>query len=497
MKVVNVEVPVRVFHKGEPVADLTKEDFQLFEGKKPQAISSFKVVKNRVNETSTGARYLVLVFRVSDYNKQFKEGVKYLFDQVLTEHDQLLVFVNSRSLTINDLKDKAAVHRQLDQLLKEQGQLARGNMAAYFKRIEQEVEISRFRVMLRSQQDPFRFVQDFLKKYMRVWKEYKTNYLIPDIDSFYYFAKHLEGIKKEKWVINFYQMDMFPDIALTGQVRREIKNMIGQYLSSTDSTQISYGRILQNLVNEIDRALTVSEDFPTSDISKLFYKADAVFHSLFMRSHFGAVSKDLQYRSVSTDIENIFREITKLTGGTLVVSDNLVEALETIGKKENVCYLLTYAPPDPQQIGKIEVKTSNKKYTVRYDDNMRADYITAYLEHKKAQEQPKPKPQAKTPDIVVKDLSFKKKKLVVSVSDFLIKNTTKGMMGSVGIHICIKNSSGQKIFDQGKPLGTKKDLITISIPFPQMTPGEYDITIDVKDFFTGKTAQDSLHTRVK
>ena len=33
VQVINIEVPVRVYHKGEPVLNLTREDFKLFEGK--------------------------------------------------------------------------------------------------------------------------------------------------------------------------------------------------------------------------------------------------------------------------------------------------------------------------------------------------------------------------------------------------------------------------------------------------------------------------------
>ena len=38
VEVVQVEVPVRVFLKGHPISDLSKEDFTLYEGKKRQSI---------------------------------------------------------------------------------------------------------------------------------------------------------------------------------------------------------------------------------------------------------------------------------------------------------------------------------------------------------------------------------------------------------------------------------------------------------------------------
>ena len=45
VEVVNIEVPVRVFLDGAPVAVLTRDDFQLFEGKEKQTINGFYVRK--------------------------------------------------------------------------------------------------------------------------------------------------------------------------------------------------------------------------------------------------------------------------------------------------------------------------------------------------------------------------------------------------------------------------------------------------------------------
>ncbi|MCK4761143.1 MAG: hypothetical protein KAW12_03020 [Candidatus Aminicenantes bacterium] len=493
VQVVNVEVPVRVFYKKQPVDNLTKENFKLYEGKKQQTITSFKIVRNKIKpgELSTAAvpgRYFVLVFRVTQYNEQFRDGIKYIFDNVLTENDRLMIFANNKSLLIDRIGDKANSLSRVNDLVQEQAHSSRAQLISYLQRLEQEVAKTKFKLALRGRQPNSRHIQDFLKKFLRAWKEYKKRQLMPNMDKFYYFAKHLEGIKLEKWVINFYQVELFPNIAMTGEMRRSINRIVGTLLAGT-SEDIAHGRIIRNQLNEIDKEMSVAIDFPAEDISKLFYKVDAVFHSIFMRSMVGVVSQDVEYRRVATDLENCLRGITRATGGTLVASNNIKEAVDGIGAKENICYLLTYAPSKPKKIGKIKIKVSGgKKYKVRYDDNMRADYIKEYMGQKETKTQ--------TSTIQITKLAYDNQKLHIGVDSFVISKTGKGPQGRVGIHITITNAQGTKIYDTGKPLTTKQNTIAVSIPF-KLSRGKYDIVVDVKDFFTGKVAKKFIQTRVR
>ena len=151
--------------------------------------------------------------------------------------------------------------------------------------------------------------------------------------------------------------------------------------------------------------------------------------------------------------------------------------------------MLTYAPKNPEKLGKIKIKTNNKKYKVVYDDNMREDYIkTHFSEIEK---------KNKIPAIHLKALNLEEKKLSVSIVDFLLKKTEKGTVGKIGIHVCIKDSEGKKVFDKGKTLTTNKNIVRISIPFKSLKKGTYDIIVDIKDFLTGKTEQKFIREDVR
>ena len=516
VKVVNIEVPVRIFYKGKPVDNLSRDDFKLYEGNKLQVINGFNIKRNKIKLQEIGLeveenkiqspRYFVLVYRVTQYTPSFKEGLKYIFDNILTEQDELRVFVNDKNLYFAKLSNKQACYRKVDRAIIAQSVHARQLMNAYFKKLEQQVDKRKWDLLLRQftigkleeQEDRINmrrrqmFLKQFLDRYLQIWKEYKKRYLMPDLDRYYYFAKHLEGVKKEKWVVNFYQMEMFPQISMSGEARRILRRYISELRSSTHPEDIEIARILDRKLNDIDRELNVAQDFPAEEISKIFYRVDATFHSIFMRSTIGLISQDYTYKMVSTDIENSLREITKATGGTLVTTNNLVQAMDNIGEKENVYYLLTYAPDNPDKIGKIKIKVSNKKFKVVYDDNMRADYIKAYLSRKETVQ-----PRISGSAIQITDLKFADSKLSVSVTGFYMRTISKDQSGKMEIRIRINYIHGINLFDQRKTLAIKKPDITITLPFKNLKKGEYDIVVYVKDLLTNKSDMKFIQPRIR
>ncbi|MCK5056182.1 MAG: hypothetical protein KAT34_05975 [Candidatus Aminicenantes bacterium] len=511
VKVVNVEVPVRVFLKGKPVDNLSRDDFKLYEGKTLQVINGFNIKRKKIKLQEIGlevekiqpSRYFVLVYRVTQYSPPMKEGLKHIFDNVLTERDELRVFVNNKNLYFANLGNKQACYSKVDRVISGESANARQLMNAYFKKLEQQIDKTRFDLLIREMGgggggggDAFRrrtqALMQFLKRYLQVFREYKKRYLLPDINSYYNFARHLEGVRKEKWVINFYQMEMFPQLAMSGKARRTIRRFISELRSSTNPEDKAYSRILDRQLMEIDRELNVAEAFPAEAISKIFYKVDATFHSIFMRSTLGIISQDYTYKAVSTDIENSLREITKATGGTLVTTNNLVQAMDSIGEKENVYYLLTYAPDNPDKIGKIKIKVSNKKYKVIYDDNMRADYINAYLSRKETVQ-----PRISGSAIQITDLKFTDSKLSISVTGYYMRKISRGRSGRMEIRIRIKNIQGISIFDQSKTLDLKKPDITITLPFKNLKRGKYDIVVDAQDLLTNKSDTKLIQPRIR
>jgi hypothetical protein len=495
--VTNVEVPVRVLNKGIPVTDLTREDFTLYENKKKMEINGFFLKRKKISFTPTTpvaaeagpaapspARTFVLVFNLVDYNRYFQEAMDYLFEHIFRDTDRLLVFANDKTREFPHLDDKTKIKQQIIGDLKEESQKARRRLVEYINRIETYLKVHDFRqnVSRPGTQQAEQLI-DFLKKYQLAWNEYKTNYLTPRVDRFYYFARYLENLKSEKWVFNFYQFELFPRIRLGSDTMLKLREVATGLTGTNNATMVAQGRLMDTILNQVMSDLSVNKGFPNEEISKLFYKVDATFYSFFIRSTYASFLQDFDYREISSDIEQVLKGITELTGGKNITSNDLVKSLETVSDLEDAYYIITYAPKDPKKVGKLKIKVNNKRYDVLYDDNFRADYINDYLN--------KLEEKIKTPDIKFKDFSYKRKTLTFTVTDYLVRMLDKETkpVGRMQVRIRLKDREGKSWFDQAKMLTAYKTEMKISLePFKTIPKGEYNLLIDVKDLLTGKEA---------
>ncbi|MCP4147372.1 MAG: hypothetical protein GY757_06440 [bacterium] len=501
--VTNVEVPVRVLHRGKPVDNLTAEDFEIFEGRKKMKIHGFFVKRKKIKLYGTDSpqqvaegekappRSFVLVFSITEYNVHFKNVVDYLFDKVLKENDRLLIFANNKTFNFPNIMDKENIKKGLIAGLKSESRAARVILLNYIQRIETYLKVHDFRVQIGKFDMPSDKLQKFLQKYLLTWNEYKKAYLTPKQDRFYFFSKFLENLKGEKWVLNFYQFDLFPRIRLDSETMNKVRDISTRLIQSSRPAEVARGRMISTLLNQVTVDLNLSKGFPVKAISKLFYKVNATFHSFFVRSTNKAYVDDLEYQEISSDLERTLKGITQVTGGKSITSNDMVQSLETVREMEDVYYLITYAPDMPRKTpGKLKVKVKKKKYKVYYDDNFRANYIERFMK--------KMEKRMKTPDVAIKSFSFKRKTLSFTIKEFLMKAADTGKMGMLNVRIRVLDEKSNPLFDQSKQLKAHKNEMKITLDtFKAFKKGEYNFLIDVRDLFTGKTKDFHKTVRVK
>ena len=497
VRVVNVEVPVRVFYKGAAVDDLTRKDFKIFEDGKPKAIHGFYIKRKQLAETEASAhqikqkdtmrsRYFVLVFKIIDYNDPLHRGLEYLFKNIFRESDQCLVFINDKSIFFKDLAHPDHVRAVMQRFLQKESRKARQRQEKYLIEIEDELKMLRIRELVAPE---FSIeVLRFFNRYMKIWKEYDNIYLKPDLDNFYYFSRHLEKIKKEKWVINFYQIELFPKLKFNGSMMEQIRAMLGILQMSDDAEITTMGNAITTLMRDIDISMHTTKNFPAEEISKLFIKVDASFHSILIPVNRQILSHDLEYQDVASEIESSLMEITKKTGGSLQRTANLDSAMETIRKWEDITYMLTYSPDNPDKVGKIRVRVENPNYKILYDDLMRADYIKDYLKKKKL----------KFPDIRILNTDFRNKVLTIEIKDFLMfGQNSYSRKGNIFFEIEIQDANNNILYEKKKNLIAMKDRVAISVEFSWMKKGRYNLIIQVTDIQTGKSSSDFLQPVVR
>jgi hypothetical protein len=490
VQVVNVVVPVRVYFKGKLVENLTKSDFKLYEGKKRQDIHGFMLKRKKLKvqelevtttqEKSYKPRHFTLVFNITHYNDYIKKGLAHIFDNILKESDQLLVFVNDKSEAFKNLQDKFSAKKKLDDLLRDSSLEARNTLLLYLKQIEKEVDRHNFEMSIGSTgavTNIHRLINEYFTRYLRIWRDYKKRYLAQDINKYYNFSQFLKNIKEEKWVINFYQFELFPDIILKSRSMRRIRDLIGGYQTSDNPELLSFSRILSRQIIEIEQELNMAKGFPADEVAKIFHNVDATFHSIFMKTSVSTLLEDVEYNQIATQLETSLRAITDRTGGELVVSNKLDIALDTISEKEDIYYVLTYAPKSPDKIGKIKIKTNNKKHKLVYSPNLRGGPLGQYLEGKEVKGTP----------VKIKLFNFVNGKLVLHISNFYWNKKDKGQLS---IRIKITNEKGVAVLDQKKAITATKNEIRISLNLPALEKGRYNFVAEVQDLVTKKVASE-------
>jgi hypothetical protein len=186
VRVVNVEVPVRVYFKSQSVDNLTKADFKLFEGGKRQEIHGFILRRKKIKAQGLELnaeqvrvpkpRYFTLVFRITHYNDYLKKGLDHIFDTLLQESDQLLVFVNDQSAFFENLADKEMVKSKLDQLLRDVSLEARNKLLLYLKQIEGMVDKYKFdRTTSEKIVSEHWYIHDYLRDFLRCGRSTRRN----------------------------------------------------------------------------------------------------------------------------------------------------------------------------------------------------------------------------------------------------------------------------------------------------------------------------------
>lgn len=501
VSVVNIEVPVRVYYKGNPVPGLKKSDFRLYENGKLQNIHGFNEIKRKIQVEDVNLeaniqrvvykpRLFVLIFNFTDIHTDTDKGIDYLFDKVLRRNDRLMVLANKTFIPEKILSDLETEKSSLKNLLKKDSRESQLLLMRYSSHLETMLKEYKSRLVaqgcLYGQVQPevkcARIFREFLEKYYLIYKEYKRNFLIPDINRYYAFAKYLDKVKIDKWVINFYQYERFLKLKLDGQLRRRIDDLIGALMSdlSPVGNKSTVARILQKTLLKLEMEMNVADEFPVDQISKLFMKVNTTFHTIFMRSLTPSTLRDFDYKTVSSNIENSLRGITKMTGGELIGSNNLEKSLEKISNKEDILYILTYEPEDEhKKKRKLKIKLKNKDYKLVYDNKAYADFFADYVERK----------EQELPEIKIKNFKYKNKIISFTISDYKREKTAANESGKLKIRIRVSDKENKSLYDQTKSLVSKKSELNLSIGFKWLEKGEYNIIIDSTDLLTGTNDQ--------
>jgi len=369
VRVVNIEVPVRVFDGDKFVDHLRLDDFEVLEDGVPQKIEAVYLFKRTALERKEGktafkpdaARRFYMFFSIFEYDPKIPKALNYFFKNVIKPGDQLTVITPraaydmNKTLAENAPPDKIA--DRLTTILKKDiqaGDSAYRSVLADLKRMSGVGGIQSINPEAAFKEEYTSYGSGSPEEY---WMKYKTDLQalesLRTIDEakLVKFGESIKNISGQKIVFFFYQKEFVP--VPPGQ-----KNYVDDPASP-----------IAELFDLIHRKSWIDAD----RIKKVYSDSSINFNFLYVSKRPNDVPLN-NFTEGSDDIFPAFTDIAQATGGLRSSSANPDYLMQQASQAAENYYLLYYSPKDKTVDGKFRTVTVRVK-----SGNYRIAHLAGYF----------------------------------------------------------------------------------------------------------------------
>lgn len=510
----NIEIPVRVFEGKQPVNGLTKTDFELYINGKRREINGFFETRKKLTQNPspgpltretaktpepppTGTRLFALIFNLSDFQQDLAGHLDMLFQQVIKPGDHIIVMTNRFFFPEWRVDDPQKTKGKIKAILEKEVKTLKFEML----RFENELRAisSELKSLLADPMDigkqaddnwPFGIFRDFFMTYQFVLEDIRNQYLSLPLDQYIKIAGYMKGQQMEKWVLNFYQMGRLPMLNTAGQIYRQLNKHMDSG-SDTSSGGEGFGSYtidnntvrqkLQSLFFDFNLEIQKIDDIYVADIGKSFLNSGATVHTLLLkpvRQNDITGYGDFKYETVATDSENILKEMSVLTGGSIVRSNRITDFFKDITQKEDVVYMLTYAPDAvrKRRPPKVEIKINNPGYRLVYDDQKRLKSFRTMMARLNRLSR----------NIEIESITCNGDMIRAKLNNIELVQFEGEYFGVVRARIKVLDKKKKTIVDFEKTYKGIKEKGVFQAKLPPIANGRYKLVLEIKDLFALK-----------
>ncbi|MBM3294711.1 MAG: hypothetical protein FJY82_09325 [Candidatus Aminicenantes bacterium] len=356
VRVVNIEVPVRVYKGGAFIDTLKIEDFEVYENGARQTVDAVYLVRKRSVERREGApgqnpslgRTFILLFEMAEYQAELERSLAFFFDSVLLPGDDLIVFTPMRSYAMKKETLARLTRAQAkDQLL---GKLRRDILHGSSEYLNQVRELGRIMGGEAS-------VEEKLMAYRQALERLE-NLRWVDERGLLDFARLLKSREGQKVAFLFYQKEVVPKINFRDLMTR----------MNEPETTFSYMELFDFHRRDVG--------FNVEAVKRAFSDSSVSIHFLFitkppvLRTDItdpNPTGMDLVEQS--EDIYSAFREVAAATGGLSESSSRADTAFRRAVEAAETYYLVYYKPAEYKADGsfrRIAVKLKSPGLSISH-----------------------------------------------------------------------------------------------------------------------------------
>lgn len=369
VRVVNIEVPVRVFDGDKFVDHLRLDDFEVLEDGVPQKVEAVYLFKKTALERKEGktafkpeaARHFYMFFSLFEYDPRIPKALNHFFHNVIKPGDQLMIITPRAAYDMNHaLVEKTPAEKIVERLttiLKKDiqaGDSAYRSVLADLKRMAGVGGIQSINPEAASKEEYTSYGSGSPEEY---WMKYKTdlqaleNLRTIDEAKLVKFGESIKNISGQKIVFFFYQKEFVP--VPSGQ-----KNYVDDPTSP-----------IAELFDLIHRKSWINAD----RIKKVYSDSSINFNFLYVSKRPDDVPLN-NFTEGSDDIFPAFTDIAQATGGLRSSSANPDYLMQQASQAAENYYLLYYSPKDKTADGKFRAVTVRVK-----SGNFRVAHLAGYF----------------------------------------------------------------------------------------------------------------------
>lgn len=486
VRVVNVEMVVRVMQKGRAVGGLKKTDFTILEDGEPRPVNGFFEMRRRIARSSgienygktavpERGRLFLLFFWINEPQVDAMEAIDYFFREIYRPSDRVILATQSDSLEIGDEAEKEDVLNRFRKLLVEQGE--KGRLSREALRRELNAVFREYWITLETyyRMDPEIRPPQMLPQarlmmatsYAHILTEYRINSLTPHLQRIESLARSLERVEAEKWALVFYQRERMPLFDLD-ELGRRIE------LEIDDGTI----RKMETAQKEITTPFGVSSFDDV--VRSRFIQANTLFYLMMLDSRLPQEVRDadlpmpvISRKDLYSNWEKVYRDITKITGGKVLDANRMKEALAEAAEIEDIYYILTYSPREggPRK-RRLDVRVNRSGTDVIFGRRLEME---------------------KLPEIKLKNAAWNQGMLNLYLEGLyrLQMGTNSGRVSVIVTGILPGETEEKTFFQQ-----VVETLGEVELPLALEGKGEMTLHVHVRDLLTGHETAGDLNVEI-
>ncbi len=356
--VINIEVPVRVFHDGTFVGDLTLADFEVHEdGVKQKLDAVYLVNKKTVARrdekrafTPDTSRTFYLFFEVRKYTQSLHQAIQFFMENVFLPEDDLILISPSKTYRLKAIAKEGRTREEIQEEIREllRPDAALGN-SEFRSTLADMTEISRefrsfFQILMGDQEGELDegeltyMKNKLLVDYVGLTARLRTLRQADEL-RLLDLARYLDRQDGQNLVFMFYEKKLIPQID---------PYLWDRLLNMLDTTQY-----MQEVVNQVIKDNAREEYLDHTKIAQAFADTSTSVHFLHV-SPIPENVPDVSMREAGSETFKVLAAISNATGGYAASSanpDSLFRA--ALAASENY-YLLYYTPKNYTGDGKFK-----------------------------------------------------------------------------------------------------------------------------------------------